>query len=144
MKVMNEIMKFLRLIAVLVLITVSYSCNVQNRMARFATDDLLNSSSLRNAHVGISVYDPLTAKYLYNYQADKYFVPASNVKLFSLCAGMTYLGDSLPAARFVQNDTSIVLFPTGDPTLLHPDFVSQPVIDLLKRSGKSIYINTES
>jgi D-alanyl-D-alanine carboxypeptidase/D-alanyl-D-alanine-endopeptidase (penicillin-binding protein 4) len=86
------------------------------------------------------VYDDSSKKEIADYQSDKYFVPASNTKLFSLYAGMKYLGDSLEGMEYWQDDTSLLIFPTGDPSLLHPDFQSQPVIDFLKKTNKKIYL----
>jgi D-alanyl-D-alanine carboxypeptidase/D-alanyl-D-alanine-endopeptidase (penicillin-binding protein 4) len=103
-------------------------------------ESLSRDSSLRNAHIGVSVYDPAERKYLISYQDDKYFVPASNTKLFSLYAGLKFLGDSLPGIRYVESDSEIFLIPTGDPSLLHPDFSRQPVVDFLKSTKKKIYI----
>ena len=45
-----------------------------------AAQQLINSKELETAHVGISIFDPSENKYLYNYQSDKYFTPASNTK----------------------------------------------------------------
>jgi D-alanyl-D-alanine carboxypeptidase/D-alanyl-D-alanine-endopeptidase (penicillin-binding protein 4) len=100
--------------------------------------DMLQQADMKSAHVGIAVYDPAADKYLYNYQGDKYFVPASNTKLFSLYAGMKYLGDSLVGIRYIERDTDILILPAGDPTLLHRDFSLQPVVDFLKK--KNIYV----
>ncbi len=100
---------------------------------------LLENKELESAHVGIYVYDDSSKKIIADYQSDKYFVPASNTKLFSLYAGMKYLGDSLAGLEYLSNDTSILIWPTGDPSLLHPDFQSQPVIDFLKKTNKKIY-----
>ena len=58
-------------------------------------DSLLTRPELVAGQVGICVYDPAKATYIYNYQGDKYFIPASNTKLFTLYAGLKYLGDSL-------------------------------------------------
>jgi len=66
------------------------------------------------AQVGISLYDPTAARYVYNYQGDKYFIPASNTKL--------------------------LVIPSGDPTFLHPAYPSQPVMDLMKKTGKKIWL----
>jgi D-alanyl-D-alanine carboxypeptidase/D-alanyl-D-alanine-endopeptidase (penicillin-binding protein 4) len=96
----------------------------------------LDNKELRTAHVGIYVYDDSSKKVIADYQSDKYFVPASNTKLFSLYAGMKYLGDSLVGIRYMRNDTSLLVIPTGDPSLLHPDFQSQPVVDFLKTRNK--------
>ncbi len=91
-------------------------------------------------HIGISIYEPATGKFWYNYQAEKYFVPASNTKLFSLYAGMKYLGDSLPGLRYEIENGNINILGTGDPTFLHPDFKNQPVFDFLKKSRNVNYL----
>jgi D-alanyl-D-alanine carboxypeptidase/D-alanyl-D-alanine-endopeptidase (penicillin-binding protein 4) len=120
------------------------SCTAQKNVSKHDYDNLLNDSSLQSAHVGICVFDETANTYLYNYQSDKYFVPASNTKLFSLYAGMKYLGDSLIGIRYIERDTDILILPTGDPTLLHPDFLKQPVIEFLKWKKRNIYIASAS
>lgn len=117
------------------------SCATQKSIIKHDYDDLLSDSSLQSAHVGICVFDETANSYLYNYQSDKYFVPASNTKLFSLYAGMKYLGDSLIGIRYIERDTDILIVPTGDPTLLHLDYMKQPVIDFLKWKKRNIYIS---
>ena len=96
---------------------------------------------MATGHVGISIYEPATGKYLYNYNADKNFIPSSNVKLFSLYAGMKYLKDSLVGLRYVENDTAVFIYPSGDPTLLHVDLKSQPVINFLIATPKHIFLD---
>jgi serine-type D-Ala-D-Ala carboxypeptidase/endopeptidase (penicillin-binding protein 4) len=115
------------------------SCSIQKQISRFARNDLLSDSSLRTAHTGISIYEPATGKYWFNYQGDKYFVPASNTKIPTCYAAMKYLGDSLPGLLIAENDTALFFLPMGDPTLLHPDFKRQPVIELLQQTKKKIY-----
>lgn len=108
------------------------------------TARLFQDSTLSHAHVGISLYDPSQQKYLYNYQGEKYFVPASNTKIITCYAALKYLGDSLPGIRYQENDTAVYLIPTGDPTLLHPDFLQQPVISFLQKNPKKIYITDKN
>jgi serine-type D-Ala-D-Ala carboxypeptidase/endopeptidase (penicillin-binding protein 4) len=107
---------------------------------QMAANDLLQQPGLLSAQVGVCLYDPATSTYLYNYQGDKYFIPASNTKLFSLYAGLKYLGDSLPGVWYRETDTALFVVPCGDPTLLHPAFSSQPVVELLKKAGRNIYL----
>ena len=66
----------------------------------------LDNKELRSAHVGVYVYDDSAKKVIADYQSDKYFTPASNTKLFTLYAGMKYLGDSLVGARYTGGDTA--------------------------------------
>jgi D-alanyl-D-alanine carboxypeptidase/D-alanyl-D-alanine-endopeptidase (penicillin-binding protein 4) len=109
-------------------------------LQQFTEETLLRQPGLLPAQVGICLFDPATATYKYNYQGDKYFIPASNTKLFSLYAGMKYLGDSLVGMRYLLNDTAFFIVPSGDPTLLHPMFPDQPVIRLLQKTRRSFYL----
>ncbi|WP_209138081.1 MULTISPECIES: D-alanyl-D-alanine carboxypeptidase/D-alanyl-D-alanine endopeptidase [Niastella] len=116
------------------------SCSTQRQISKVANKDLLLDSSIQQAHVGISLFDPSANKYLYNHNGKKYFVPASNTKLFSCYAALKYLGDSLPGIRYWENDTAMYLYGTGDPSFLHSDFRKQPVIEFLQKTKKHLYI----
>lgn len=116
------------------------SCSLEKQIGKSAAV-ALSDSSLQNAHVGISIYEPATGKYWYNYNAEKYFVPASNTKLPTCYAAMKYLGDSLIAARiYSEYDSVAIVYPSADPTFLHPDFRQQNLFRELKRY-KKIEIN---
>ena len=110
-------------------------------LMQFTEDSLLRQPGLVSAQAGLCLYDPATATYKFNYQGDKYFMPASNTKLFSLYAGLTYLGDSLVGMRYWQNDTALFIQASGDPTLLHPEFPDQPVIRFLQKTHRPIYLS---
>lgn len=114
------------------------SCSVQKQIAKSAKADVLDTKALQTAHVGISIFEPATNQYWFNYQGDKYFVPASNTKLPTCYAAMKYLGDSLVGLKYgipeesFWKDSLIVVQPTGDPTLLHKDYTNQPAYIFLK------------
>lgn len=116
------------------------SCAVSKQIGREAKAILLQDSIIGTGHIGISIYEPATNRYLYNYNANCYFIPASNAKLFTLYAGMKYLGDSLTGLRYKKygdgSDAWLEIKPTGDPTFLDPDFLKQPVFDFLKQQQK--------
>ncbi len=120
------------------------SCSVQKQVGISADKMLIKDSILSKAHIGISIFDPAKSKYLYNHQGDKYFTPASNTKIFTLYAGMKYLGDSIAAARIFENDTALFIKPTGDPSFLHRDFKKHPLADFLRSALKPIYISSEN
>ena len=131
-------------LSILVAISFLVSCSASRSVSSQKSEELMQQPGLANAHVGICIYEPATGKYLYNYQADKYFVPASNTKIFALYAGLKNLGDSLPAIRYFEKDTAIYLQPTGDPSFLHPDFKRQPVVNFLQKTTKPIYIDDQN
>ena len=116
------------------------SCRLTGQITQQQINSFLKDSVIATGHVGVSIYEPATGKYLYNYNAEKNFIPSSNVKLFSLYAGMKYLGDSVVGMRYIKTDSTIIIIPTGDPTLLHMDFKTQPVIDFLKNNNAAIKI----
>jgi len=66
------------------------ACSVGSKIRRDAQQQVLQQPVMAPAHVGISIMDAATGEYLYNYQADKYFVPASNTKLFTCFAALRY------------------------------------------------------
>lgn len=120
------------------------SCSVTKQISRQADRILLKDTAISQGHIGISIFDPSTGKYLYNHNAEKYFIPASNTKLFSWYAGMKYLGDSLAGLRYVETADSITIQPTGDPTLLHTDFRRQPIVAFIKSINKKIIFRVNS
>lgn len=108
------------------------SCSTQKQIHQSAKTDVLAAKALQTAHVGISIFNPSANKYLYNYQGDKYFVPASNTKIPTCYAAMKYLGDSLVGLRYESTDDYVQIYPTGDPTLYHADFPTQRILTFLE------------
>jgi len=123
------------------LVVLNFSCSPASKIRTAVRKHILGDTAFSRAHTGISVYDPVKGRYLFGYQDDKYFVPASNTKLFSCYAGMKFLADSLPGLYYADLDTALIIFPTGDPTFLHKDYASHPVADFLRRQNKPIYID---
>jgi D-alanyl-D-alanine carboxypeptidase/D-alanyl-D-alanine-endopeptidase (penicillin-binding protein 4) len=131
-------LKKLLLTSYIVLLVFS-SCSISKQISHSANSILINDSTISTGHIGVSIFEPATNKYWYNYDAAKYFVPASNTKLFTLYAGMKYLGDSLVGLKYSIQDRDTIIYPTGDPTFLHKDFASQPVFAFLKKSKGHLF-----
>jgi D-alanyl-D-alanine carboxypeptidase/D-alanyl-D-alanine-endopeptidase (penicillin-binding protein 4) len=64
-------------------------------------------------HIGFSLYDPQTKKFLIEHQSDKYFTPASNTKIFTLFAALNILGDSTVALRYLPMGDSMIIWGNG-------------------------------
>jgi D-alanyl-D-alanine carboxypeptidase/D-alanyl-D-alanine-endopeptidase (penicillin-binding protein 4) len=144
-------MKKYLLLALLSFLILLSSCSVSHKISRGSAKDILHNAAFLNAHTGISIYEPATGKYWYNYQADKYFTPASNTKLFTCYAAMKYLGDSLTGIKYtILNDSTIVIKGMADPSFLHSDYTNNPVFNFLKnykyiqiiKSGFSDYLGS--
>lgn len=130
---MRRITGLLHLFCILFNCLFFFSCSTQKQISRQARNTIFNYNDLASANIGICIFDPISKKYLYNYQAEKSFIPASNTKLFTFYAGMKYLGDSIVAARVKVEDGTLMLQASGDPTFLHPDFKNQPLLNFLQQ-----------
>jgi D-alanyl-D-alanine carboxypeptidase/D-alanyl-D-alanine-endopeptidase (penicillin-binding protein 4) len=120
------------------------SCSLQHAIQKKANQYLLKDEALAQAHVGIALHDPSSNKYVYQHQANKLFVPASNVKIVAAYAALKYLPTFLPAAQWTELDTAILITPMGDPSFLHPDFKQHPLFDQLKSASKPLYIRNDN
>jgi D-alanyl-D-alanine carboxypeptidase/D-alanyl-D-alanine-endopeptidase (penicillin-binding protein 4) len=129
---------------IIILILFLTSCSIQKQLSKSARENVLSSKTLATAHVGISIYEPSTGKYWYEYQGDKYFVPASNTKIPTCYAAMKYLGDSLVGAKYLLRNDSLALIGVGDPTFLHPDYKRHPVFDFIKNTRFKKFVLGES
>lgn len=102
--------------------------------------EVAESEVLRQSFVGFALYDPELGQTVVEHNADKYFVPASNTKLFTLYASLKMLGDSIPALHYVSRGDSLIFWGTGDPTFTHMDLKNSLAFDFLKnRPEKKLY-----
>lgn len=125
-------------LALIVLIIFLSSCSITHSLQKNASVNLTSQPCLQHAYVGICIYDPAHNKYIYEHDADKYFTPASNTKLYTFFTGLNNIGDSTTGIQYqIQNDTMYIRG-TGDPSLLQPEFSQQPAFDLLKNTSLPI------
>ena len=127
-------------LTLLVIAVLQFSaCSVQQQLQKAATKNIINASDLSGAHIGIHVYDPASNASLFSYQANKYFVPASNTKIVTCFAALKYLGDSVAAAQIMSTDSGMHVYATGDPTFLQPEYASHPLLNVLKNAKQILF-----
>ena len=76
---------------------------------------------------------------LFSRNAGKYFVPASNMKLFSFYSAQKLLGDSIPGLTYSIKQDSLIFSGTGDPSFLNPELPESHVFNFLKNSDKKLF-----
>ncbi len=118
----------------LVITVLLFSCGISRKIER--------SDILRNNHTGFALYDLEKQEFVDQLNADRYFTPASNIKIFTLWAGLKILGDSIPALRFATKGDSLIISGTGDPSFLNPVFRANPAYDFLSHWKGELFVGT--
>ncbi|WP_296698877.1 D-alanyl-D-alanine carboxypeptidase [Algoriphagus sp.] len=112
------------------------SCTIQK-----INKSLKNSEPLQKGHMGFMLLDPEQNKVLVDINSDKYFIPASNTKLFTFYTSYSVLGDELVyGLNYLERGDSLIFWGTGDPGFLHPDLDNQVALNFLKQSNKELYL----
>lgn len=65
------------------------------------------------------VFDVGKDKVVYSHNSDKYFIPASNTKIFTMLATLKTQGDSLAGFEYAQLNDTLFIRGTGDPSMLY-------------------------
>ncbi len=131
------------LISFLLTCTVFCQSIYAQRIPKRKIRKLIEKSAINRDHfTGFALYDPGKKKMIYEYNADKYFIPASNTKLYTFYTALNMLGDSIPGLRYITKGDSLIFWGTGDPSFLHSTLKSTKAFDLLKRSNKKLFYST--
>lgn len=137
---MNILPKFLILSFSLMLL----ACNATKVSMKSVSRQLKESPVFAQNHTGFALYDISEKKTLLEHNAERYFTPASNTKLFTFYASLKTLGDSIPALHYQVSGDSLIVWGTGDPSFLNPDLPKSNVYDFLKNRTEKIYFSNDN
>jgi serine-type D-Ala-D-Ala carboxypeptidase/endopeptidase (penicillin-binding protein 4) len=121
-------------------IILSWSCS---SISKKALDKTFHSTDERfQDHVGFALYDLEKKKSVYAYNADRYFTPASNTKIFTLFSCLSLLGDSIPALKYIERQDSLIFWGTGDPSFFYKEvYNNDRVYFFLKETPLQLYFS---
>lgn len=141
---MNKINYRHQFIVVLMLALVGtfYACKPNQLIAKKVAKEFKNAALANKYQVGFALYDMANQEMIFQKDADKYFKPASNTKLFTFYAGLKIAPDSIPSLRYVERGDSLIFWGTGDPSLLHTQVKGTKAIEFLKASPKKLFFST--
>ena len=126
-------------IIIALLASICSACSMNQKMARQVARQFDQPAITNQYHTGFALYDLKAKKMIYEKDADRYFVPASNTKLYTFYAGLKMLGDSIPALRYVERGDSLIFWGTGDPSFLENQLKSDRAVVFLKNSPKKLF-----
>lgn len=129
----------MRLIGAILVAVLAVSCSPVSKRA--LTKKFVSLETKLQDHTGFMLYDVEQKKELYSYQSDKYFTPASNTKIFTFYTSLVVLGDSIPGIRYIERGDSLIVFGTGDPSLLYENIYDPGrIYSFLRNSNKKIFL----
>ncbi len=115
------------------------ACSVKEQMGKQVARQFDKPAITNQYFTGFALYDVEARKMIYEQNADRYFVPASNTKLYTFYAGLKMLGDSVPALRYIERGDSLIFWGTGDPSFLENQLKSDRALQFLKASPKILF-----
>jgi len=122
-----------------VFVTLLYACSPNRVISKKLNNEFKNAATLKKYHVGFALYDKDKKEMIYQKNADKYFTPASNTKLFTFYAGLKIAPDSIPSLRYVETGDSLIFWGTGDPSFLQTQLKGVKALNFLKSSTKKLF-----
>ena len=133
---------FLTIVSVLILL-LSGCSSMKNRAFERKIDHELFQNGFEDHFTGLMIYDPVKGDTLLKKDADKFFTPASNTKIFTLYTALKILGDSLPILRYTAAGDTLYFSGMGNPANLHPYFRDSSAVRFLEGFNVLRYVPGE-
>jgi len=126
-------------ITLLFLLSLLWSCSANQVVSRKVSRQFETSEIIKQYPVGFALYNPEDHKMLYQKDADKYFTPASNTKLFTFYASLKMIPEKMPALKYIEKNDSLIFWGTGDPSFLQFAIKNTTAYHFLLSSEKKLF-----
>jgi len=117
------------------------ACSTNKIIAHKVSKEIKKSQIINKYQVGFALYDMKKKETIFQKDADKYYTPASNTKLYTFYAGLKMMPDSIPSLRYVEQGDSLIFWGTGDPSFLHTQLKGVNAYNLLKTTNKKLFFS---
>lgn len=120
-------------------VSLLWSCSTDKIISNKVSREFKNSTVIKQYNVGFALYNMEHKKMLYQKDADKYFIPASNTKLYTFYASLKMIPDSIPALKYIEKGDSLIFWGTGDPSFLQSEIKDKSVYNFLSNANKNLF-----
>lgn len=117
------------------------SCSTNKIISKKVAKEFKNSQVIKQYQVGFALYNPADKRMIFQKDADKYFTPASNTKLYTFFAGLKMLPDLMPALKYIERNDSLIFWGTGDPAFLQFAVKDKSAYNFLLASNKKLFFS---
>jgi len=135
--------KSLQIYSIFLLLTASLitSCSTDKSISRKVARQFKNSEVIKQYQVGFALFNMDRKEMIFQKNAEKYFTPASNTKLFTFYASLKMLPERMPALKYIEHNDSLIFWGTGDPAFLQFAVKDRSAYDFLRATDKKIYFS---
>jgi serine-type D-Ala-D-Ala carboxypeptidase/endopeptidase (penicillin-binding protein 4) len=116
-------------------------CSTNKIISKKVAKEFKNSQVIKQYQVGFALYNPTDKKMIFQKDADKYFTPASNTKLYTFFASLKMLPDLMPALKYIERNDSLIFWGTGDPAFLQFTVKDKSAYHFLLSSNKKLFFS---
>ncbi|WP_231458636.1 MULTISPECIES: D-alanyl-D-alanine carboxypeptidase [unclassified Pedobacter] len=116
-----------------------FACSTDKMVAKKVSNEFKNNSVIQQYQVGFALYNLEEKKMIFEKDADKYFSPASNTKLYTFFASLKMLPEVMPALRYIEKNDSLIFWGTGDPSFLQFNVKDKSAYNFLQASNKKLF-----
>lgn len=134
-------LKIINSFSLFLVVSILCSCSSSQKLYKDLSPHL-NSKIFDQSFTGFALYDIEEKEFVLEQNSNKYFTPASNIKLLTFYAALNELEDSIPGIRYVSTQDSLIFWGTGDPSFLNPNLPESRVLNFLKHTSKDLYLAT--
>lgn len=127
---LKELIAIKRIAMVFLISIVLFSCRSAKITKHLNTS--VRSNFYENQFTGLMVYNPRTKDTVFNYNAERFFTPASNTKIFTLFTALQFLPEKIPAFKYAVHQDTLIVKGTGDPSFLHPFFKDSTALNFMR------------
>ncbi|WP_443945285.1 D-alanyl-D-alanine carboxypeptidase/D-alanyl-D-alanine-endopeptidase [Pedobacter sp. AW1-32] len=115
------------------------SCSTNKSISRKVAQQFKKSEVIKHYQVGFALYNMDNKQMIFQKDADKYFTPASNTKLFTFYASLKMLPERMAALKYIETNDSLIFWGTGDPSFLQFAVKDKSAYNFLLASDKKLY-----
>lgn len=117
------------------------ACSANKMVSKKVAKEFKKSQVIKQYQVGFALYNPADKKMVFEKDANKYFTPASNTKLYTFFASLKMLPDLMPALRYIEQNDSLIFWGTGDPSFLQFAVKDKSAYNFLLASNKKLFFS---
>ncbi|WP_324026404.1 D-alanyl-D-alanine carboxypeptidase [Maribacter sp. BPC-D8] len=117
------------------------ACSSKKSLVSKSFDKQLSSAFYKNQFTGVLVIDVESKDTIYTSNSHKYFIPASNTKIFTLLAALKTLPAQIPALKYIEANDTLYFEGTGDPSFLHPYIKDSTALKFLQNQSNLVFVS---